>query len=385
MHIIRNTKDLDINMLKVKKPYISSHDTRVFDVEYNKGPLVFQTPTARIPYSYSLFDNNSFKIDIELQDEEFHSLLCSINDKVLSVVRKHDTEVIENKDYIPYVSLTSRKQGDKEETYSRIKFKTNHLSTIEAFDLNGRKMNVLNVQTFDKVQCLFGMCRLIVYKDNYQFQVNLIQIKAKTQYVFEDDQSELPVQQHMLIPASLNSDKYEKYHKMRKFGVPWVCIKREMGLDAVSEEDITAYEQVFVLKKTPIMTMSKGGTVPLPPPPPPPPPSNGPARPPPPPPPPPNGPLRVPPPPPPPPPPPLSKAMSSGATATKTQSATGGFSLLFLQDIQNNNFKLKKSCDRNSAVETDAHKPRIVGNQLIPSLQDILNARSQLKKICLKK
>lgn len=358
-------------MLKVKKPYISSHDTRVFDIEYNKGPLIFQTPTARIPYSYSLFDNNSFKIDIELQDDEFHSLLCSINDKVLSVVKKHDTEVIENKDYIPYVSLTSRKQGDKEETYSRIKFKTNHLSTIEAFDLNGRKMNVLNVQTFDKVQCLFGICRLIVYKDNYQFQVNLIQIKAKTQYVFEDNQSELPVQQHMLIPASLNSDKYEKYHKMRKFGVPWVCIKRQMGMDAVSEEDIISYEQVFIMKKAPITTMSKCGTVPLPPAPPPPPP-----------PPPPNGPLR---PPPPPPPPPLSKAMSSGATATTSQSGVGGFSLLFLQDIKNNNFKLKKSCDRDSAVATDTQKPHIVGNQLIPSLQDILNARSQLKKICLKK
>lgn len=374
MHIIQKKEDLDMNLLKVKKPYITSHEIRVFDIVYDNGPLLFQTPTARVPYSYSLFDNNSFKIDVELQDDDFHKLLASINDRVLAVINKYDDTILHQKDYCPYICNTSKKIAGAETTYTRLKFKTNHISTIEAFDLHGKKMNVLNVQTFDKVNCLFNICRLVVYKESYQFQVNLIQIKAKTQYVFDDDTQSQPL---VTIPACLNADKYDKYHKMRKFGVPWVCVKRQMGTDGVEAADIEAYETVFILKKTynrspqSHVVVGANGFAPPPPPPPHAPPL---PPPPPPPPPPPNGILRPPPPPPPFPPP---------QTSMKPPTLKGpGFTLQFLQDIKSNNFKLKKSSG-SSANSSVPGKPNIVGNQLIPSLQDILKARSQLKKICL--
>jgi hypothetical protein len=375
MKIIRKLSDINLKLLRIKKPYISSQDTYVFDISYNNSiGIILQSPIGRIPYSYSLYDNNNFKIDIELQDENFYEVIRITSDKVLRKVQQYDNSLLHDKEFVPYcVSLSH--QSDKVDTiakeeisrsFMRLKLKNNNIHNVLAFDSKNEKMSVLTLQTFDKLICLFTISRLIVYKDSYQFQVSLLQVKSlshqnlQTPSIIEDINHNIKINTviRTTIPITLTHEELLRYQKMYKFGVSWLNVRKQMLLDDISVSNVNAFEQIYVLKKyappPPPLKNLEGFTAP---------------------------------PPPPPPPPGSLKNLNNTILKTKTEKVkSSSSSLEFLRDIKSGNFKLKSS--NNSQVNASIvqkHKqenvPKIVGNQLVPSLQDILNTRSRLKKI----
>jgi hypothetical protein len=369
---------MNLKLLRIKKPYISPQDTYVFDISYNDSTsIIFQSPIGRIPYSYSLYDNNNFKIDIELQDEDFYEVIRITNDKVLRKVQQYDNSLLHDKEFVPYcVSLSH--QSDKVNTdvkdeisrsFMRLKLKNNNIHNVIAYDSKNQKMNAVTLQTFDKVICLFAISRLIVYKDSYQFQISLLQVKSLsyqnlyTPSIVDDTNLNTNMNTTTIcktIPLTLTHEQLLKYQKMYKFGVPWLNVRKQMLEDDVSDTNVHAFEQIYVLKKYA----------------PPPPPLQ-------------NTQSCAPPPPPPPPPMSISNVKNKTITTAKVQTSLN--TLEFLRDIQSGNFKLKRlqsssssssnSINNTLVVPNKENVPKIVGNQLVPSLQDILNTRSRLKKI----
>jgi hypothetical protein len=251
-------------------------------------------------------------------------------------------------------------------SFMRLKLKNNNIHNVLAYDNNNEKMSVLTLQTFDKLICLFRITRLIVYKDSYQFQVSLLQVKSLSYQnlhspnIIEDINQNIKINTVICktIPITLTHEELLRYQKMYKFGVSWLNVRKQMLLDEISVSNIDAFEQIYVLKKyaPPPPPLKKPESCTAPPPPPPPPPGS-------------------------------LKNLNNTILKTKTEKVkSSSNSLEFLRDIKSGNFKLKSSINNqvNASIvqnQKQENVPKIVGNQLVPSLQDILNTRSRLKKI----
>lgn len=308
-YIIKSLQDCDLSLITIKKPYEVSKDIHIYDITYAKKPLLIQTPICTIPYSYSLFDNNTFKIDIQLSTKEFLDTIASIHQYVLNKIECYRKEHLQNKSFIDYTKEINNEY--------RLRLRNSNISNIDVFDASNNVINVSALQTYDKVICLYQLQRVIVQKDLYMFGTCLCQIKRLSIGMNN-------IQRNCLIM----NDTYATYNKMKQLGIPNAAIEQKMIMDGLNQSDIKEW-----YKNQPPITL-----VPL-----------------------------LPPPPPPPPPPKILSVQQMNKSITKTA---------FLKDIQSNNFTLRKVVHNNIGKKENTK----YGYEA-PSLQDILKARSNLKKV----
>lgn len=336
-HIIKSYSDINFNLIEVKKPYTISDNIFIFDISYDKNPFLFQTPDCVIPYSYSLYDNKTFKIDVTIKDDAFSTILLDVNKYIEAKITKYNKTILENKISIDYIKKNNTND-------CRLRLKNNYVQNVLVYDKTKNQIDITNLQTFDKVVCLFQLQRLIVQKENYIFQCQVLQIKRlntiipqNVVYLIEDEDT-----------SNEDDKEFNKYQSMYNLGIPLEAVKHKMTLDGLPSDVIKQWmpkksDNKLNTGLTNLNTLSSS---------------------------------IVPPPIPPPLPPPLMTNNTYVNPKTSIPKAN------FLKDIANNNFKLKKNnvmgCV-DSGKKTSNLKERYGYDA--PSLKDILNARSNLKKV----
>ena len=268
--VIKTLNDVVMKNIKVKRPFTytlpSKMSQTVFRISYAGQPLLFQTPVVVIPYSYSLYDNERFSLDVILfkDDPVFSRLMDSIAEYILQKIKK--------KCPVPSVLV------EPCIFRSRMRFRTNNIDSIMTFDINNRPLDTRCIQTHDRMLCLFSISRFVVGDSKCYFQLELHQMKR-----LEPPTCIIPRDTCLIsspectapVPSSL-----EKYQKMLRFGIPIEAIKQKMSLDGLSKVDITNFVSslspttAVAVLKLPMLPSPSMHPVPAPPPPPPPLPPN---------------------------------------------------------------------------------------------------------------
>lgn len=340
--VITIDKECDLSLISVKKPYQVCYGIYVFDITYDKQPLLIQTPICTIPYSYSIFDNNSFKIDVNTNMKSFVTTIDKIHTHILNKIRCYDESMFKDKQLVDYVKEVSDDEA-------RIRLRNTSTQNIMAFDRSSVLMPVSTIQSFDKVICLYQLQRVVVQNELYMFGTCLCQIKRLNVGLKPS------ITTSCLIQTTDNMDKYgsidlSKYNKMKQLGIPVEAIEHKMTMDGL-KRDCIKYWIDFQTLRLPNKVMDGGEQAPKPPP------------------------L-------PPPPPPVQRCPLTTNTNTNTNMKPKAPD--FLKDIMSNNFRLKKAIinsNDNKLVGKLATKFKDDYGYEPPTLQDILNARSSLRKL----
>lgn len=341
-HNICRIDDCDINKIKVKKPYKASPEITVFDIRYNNNALLIQTPVATIPYSYSLYDSNAFKMDIVIDSLKFSELIDCITKKVYGIISRYNNTILHGKQENSIV----HKIGLKNSHEHKMTLRNNDVDSVLVFNNNNDIVNMKTLQTFDKILCIFHVQRLIVNDASYFWQIQLIQVKRLglivniTENLFETIE----------IPSETNSADDEiltTYKKMLKLGIPLESVKHKMIMEGLSEDLMSKIDPRLVpTNKIELKPITPSSIIPK------------------------SPPL------PPPPPPPFGLKPKNAFTKEKP-------SLAFLNDISGGMFNLRKAV-QNDNKSDDIKKKLMVKsheNCLIPSLGELLQARNGLRKI----
>lgn len=264
--VIRTINDIVMKDIKVKRPFTyilpSKMSQTIFRISYKEQPLLFQTPVVVIPYSYSLYDNERFSLDVILfkDDPVFSRLIDSTTEYILKKIQKK----------YPVPSILVEPCIFR----SRMRFRTNNIDSIMTFDINNRPLDTRCIQTHDRMLCLFSISRFVVGDSKCYFQLELHQIKrleSLTSVVSKD--TCLISSPSCTAPVS---SSLEKYQKMHRFGIPIEAIKQKMILDGLSKVDITHLTSSLsptttgAVLKLPTVPTSSMKPMPAPPPPPPP-------------------------------------------------------------------------------------------------------------------
>lgn len=207
----------------------------------------------------------------------------------------------------------------KESEY-KFRLRNPNIDSIFVFDDQHNTIDIRNIEKNDRIQTIFQIEKLLIDNTSISLVSRLLQIQKKCSRL-DPYNNTIP----LFVSESTTKD-YSKYDKMLKLGIPLMGVKQKMTLDGLDDTDI----ELFMKNKIP----SKG-SIPLPPPPPPPP---------------------------------------SFSKLSKNE-----IPLVFLNDIKNGNFNLKK------APPIVSKKEKVLKfvdtSRKVPSLEEILMAKNRLKKI----
>ena len=349
INIIHKIENLALDKIRVVKPY-NFENKYFFNIFYDRNyPLLIQTPICILPYRYMLYDNKYFQIDMFFDIVEFKNLIEVILKHINNKIKKKYKTILNDKNYIDTVMKMPNNMF-------KLRAKNTNVDSINVYNYNRNRIDIRNIERNDQIKALIQIEKFLIDKDSYSFLFKIIQIKKhciidpfspNIKCLFVENEID-----NINIDININKqlEKYERFSKMLKMGVPMMGVIQKMQLEGFEEEDIAQFTQLKNRKIVSINPSPHSSSLPLPPPPPPPPP------------------------------PPLSFI---GIPKSAPQQP-----LAFLNDIKNGQFTLKK------AVITEVDKKELLKAKLMkfvdkskpapPTLEDILNAKSRLKsnKIC---
>lgn len=288
--IICTDSDIDINDIKINKPYVTNDERYVFNItRTTDNPLVFQTPTGYVPYDFLTINNNRFQIDIIISNPKFIELLKSIEEYVISkLANKYN------------ISMCFPLFTELDNNSFKLRFRNGQKNGVKTFNLGKELIQLTDVVKDDKIDVIFQIDRFVCSDKYSYFSMKILQIRKHERMTINNSES-------------LFVDELDTYKRMLKMGVPLPAIKQKMMLAGICPSKIHNFT---------------GGAPPPPPPPPPPP-----------------------------------KLIVSAPP------------LAFLNDIKAGSFVLKKTNVKEKILKTY----NIKTNSLVPTLHDILDAKSKLK------
>ena len=181
MNIICESKEINYTRLKVKKPY-QVYLSSIFNITYNDGPLLIQTPWASLPYSYSIYDNKYFSMDILIDDESFLVMYRRLIKFIYSVLKMDGCFGLDE---------------------NKLRLKNENVQSIAVFNNLMQKINLMNVTRFDVVKVIFQIDKFISKPSNTpkqsELSLKVIQIMKKWQNFDLVDKECLIRQQQPLI------------------------------------------------------------------------------------------------------------------------------------------------------------------------------------------
>ena len=247
---ICNVDNYNVNNINVSKPYSVNDDTYIFNIKYMKNVFLIQTPISIIPYSYSLYDNSSFKIDIITDTLTFNKMLNEICLFITNKINKYNTKYLQNIN----IKNICNKIDNKRFKLSLLNKDANNIYT---FNSKQEPITLTTLHTFDKIICLFELKRLVLMKDKGFWQTNLLQIKKCSNTIPPSFAQCLIVNE-----TSRENDKFNNYSKMFQMKIPLEAIRHKMLIDGFTENDFNTWAK--------IVNTTAPRPPPLPPPPPPP-------------------------------------------------------------------------------------------------------------------
>lgn len=310
----------DIKNISICKPYSVNDNTYIFNIKYMKNMFLIQTPICVIPYSYSLYDNNSFKLDIVCDASNMYKMTTDCCAHIIKKISRYSKELVANKNIIELCSKVQDKY--------KLSLKNKDASNIYTFNSREDAISLTTLHTFDRIICLFELKRVIIRNDKVFWQTNLVQIKKLSHTI-------QPSFSKCLITggdanSSENNDEFSKYTKMFQMKIPLEAIQHKMLMDGLTETDFNTWS----------IGLNKPKSAPLPPPPPP----------------------------------PLPLIHSFNRVKSENKSGTPEF----LRDISSGNFQLRKAKTNDIKQKVLSTVNR---EYAPPSLDDIRNALSSLKKV----
>lgn len=172
--VIKSGVDVNYGLLKVKKPFQVNDTIHVLDVCYDTDPLLIQTTTCVIPYSYNVFDSGAYQIDVLSSDNALRTLINNLNDYIVQKIQRYNPAMIDNKMFIDYLKVTKSNEVNSE---FRLRFRNPHVDNVSSFDNQNNPIPTKSLSTFDRIVCLYQLQKVIIQKDSYYFQANIVQIK----------------------------------------------------------------------------------------------------------------------------------------------------------------------------------------------------------------
>lgn len=322
---ICTVENYDTKHISVCKPYSVNENTYIFNIKYMKNMFLIQTPVCIIPYSYSLYDNNSFKLDVICETSNMYKMLNDCCSYIINKIKKYNKDFISNKNVVDLCTNVQDKY--------KLSLKNKDASNVYAFNSREETISLTTLHTFDKIICLFELQRLIIKNDKIFWQTNLVQIK-KCSHTIQPSFSECLIT-GLDTNSNQDSNKFGKYTRMFQMKIPVEAIKHKMIMDGLTEIEFKRWS-------TDLIANNKPKSPPLPPPPPPPLPS-------------------------------LNNLVSKNNSVKSDIKAPE-----FLKDISLGNFRLRKT-------EPNDIKQKILSTvnrgYAPPTLDDIRNALSSLKKV----
>lgn len=340
MVVVCTHKDFELDKLKVLKPHWINDKTVVFDIRYDNDVCLLQTPLATIPYSYSIFDNKAFRMDVVCEGQETHGMITSLSNHVIGKINRFDTSLLHKSKTIKPLMGAKLLVSPKNDESCKLTLINKNVDDISVFDVRQQQIGFESVHTFDRVICLFEVRRFVISDQVAFWQTNLLQVKQCTPVC--------SIKQCLIVDGPWDTSKFEIYDKMHRLGVHCDAIKHKMKLDGLGDDFFHCWR---MRNASPTSTSLPSSMKSMPSSPP------------------------MPPPMPPPPPPPIG-----GLFLSKKNMPSEGGPLAFLKDISSGNFALRKAAHGKDTLhknKVDMHSSEFTP----PSLEDIQGALSKLKKV----
>jgi hypothetical protein len=323
-------KDLKIENIKIKKPYVD--DKTVFKLFYGESPLYLQTGVHLLKFkpSFDVYDYCSVVLCDHKTDEHW-KILEDLEVRVIERINKKYHEMCCDKTRIPLINQDKR--------LLRLR---NKKSDIQVYDKRMNPISMSSLYPYDKVKVIMRIDHVWITKFTYGVCAYLIQILNLDAISENFDKPLLTPSTDEENHHVMSSDAFERFSKMLKVGIPANAVRQKMTLEGFDESEISRFLCRVPMDQNRVQQTTLMKSTPPPPPP------------------------RLPP-PPPPPPAPLSSANPMAGV---------------LSAIKGGLFKLKKATTTN-ASSNGGSKVVLKGvdtSRRVPSLTEILAAKNKLKK-----
>jgi hypothetical protein len=316
-----NTEEL-VSRLRLKKPTALA-TKHIWNIYNGEEAFLVQSPWLTIPYSV-IFNDEFSHFQFDCCHEDFVNMVSNLQEHIVTRIRRSGVELGDRH----FVNLV------KPRLVSKVLRVRGQAADVQFYDQSGSRLEegARCLSRHKRTRIIFWLRWFWCSDKYYGIELQPLQIK---------------VEQPPAEPLFQEETDFGVYHRMLKVKVPMEAVLNKMRLDGCSEAEIKTFVHAATAKAPP----------PAPPPPaPPPPPPSIPGQ-------------RLPPPPPPPPPP------RGGFPPPPPPPAAAPSALAFLKQIKNGEFKLKP---KGSHAPATALK-FVDTSRKVPSLQDILSAKSRLK------
>jgi len=420
-YVVLCAKDIATEEIRVKKPTRLNHSSVVFNMFYGKKTatnkkLLVQTPVMVLAHPL-LAEKRGTQEYVQAvlgghrkTHDEFYRRMEEISDRVFGKLSHAYPSVFSDKVRSSCIKLDDDAAAGEEDTNTVVRARLKNVrAAVSVFDTDKRQLNHNMLMRNDSVVAIFSMEYVWSASMSYGFECRLVQLRKVAAIplggggvpMFSLNEEELGGGSsdggHILATTRYpTSVMGEKYMKMLKVGVPFKAVKNAMVIDGVltsddlsgkldTEAKLRTYLTTATSKSpsvenetskvhTATSSLNNNSTGKRPPPPPPPRPPSlaelqqggkklGPPRP-----------------PPPPPPPPPFGSSSKNVQNSKETSGGGGGMLAVLGQIARGQFSLRpKSSKKDDAKQKDSRGGNEDGPSLVPTLSDILGAKSKLR------
>lgn len=210
-HVITKEPDINLDEIKVFKPY--TIDERIIvNIGYSHTkPLLIQTPVTSLPFRYNLFDDKYFYMDLVIIEDSFLNIINIIKDTILK--SKRVRSLIQERTFMA-------PSGNK------FRFRNCDVDSISVFDMEKNRIDIRNIQRDDRIKIIFQIERLVFDKTSYYFIYKVIQIQKENSACID------PYNQNECMFQGSNQET-SKYDKMLKMGIPLLAVKQKMAMDGV--------------------------------------------------------------------------------------------------------------------------------------------------------
>lgn len=209
-------EDIDIQMVRIKKPFRMAGKSYVFEIFFGKEnhQIFLQTPLCMAPYGYFMTHSQdnpcAFVIDLVLNDEGYlrmvSGLLRHVYDKLMSCV----PATVNGKKYVSPV-----KEGT-------VRLRNANIDDVKVFDEKGESIALSHIHKNDKVYAIFQLEKVVVFSDVICPILKVLQLKRQ-------GTPSVPACLFTSPPPKLP----DKYQKMLDMGVPMPAVQQRMKMDGV--------------------------------------------------------------------------------------------------------------------------------------------------------
>lgn len=231
INIILENKNIDLSKIKIKKPYFVDNNN-IFNIYYDDGPLLIQSPVCYLPKPYKIIDGKSLEMDIIFNDTKFLLLLDNINNFIYDTINKH------------FESENIKMYKITQDGEFIINIKNYNYDTIKVFNVDKLVISIQNLSKYDRIKSIFQIEKCIGNKKESWFYFKIFQI-LKLDH--GDDMMKIN-NEFLFVQEFVN---YEKYHKMKQLGLPYIAIQNQMKSDGLSEIEIENFSFQINEKKPP--------------------------------------------------------------------------------------------------------------------------------------